>query len=97
MLSVVRVKTHRLPSGLMVLYTGHLEDVSPAARSLLEQLLQIQWEARICCSSGAGELRRHAFFAGFNWDALAAGELIAPLKPLTPVSTLADDQSASIA
>ena len=55
---------------------------SKAARDLVRQLLRVAPAARLGAGrGGAGEVRAHPWFAGFDWDGLTARTLPAPFVP----------------
>ncbi|KAI9009529.1 kinase-like domain-containing protein [Gaertneriomyces semiglobifer] len=56
------------------------EDVSPAAKDLLRQLLNRDPLKRLG-ANGADEIKRHAFFADLNWARLLARKYPPPFRP----------------
>lgn len=57
-------------------------EMSPAAQSFVDQLLNRDPVTRLGCKKGGKEeIKRHAFFAGLDWDKLAKRQLPPPFKP----------------
>lgn len=55
---------------------------SPALRDLIKQLLVRVPNRRLgCMQGGVAEVKQHAWFAGFDWDALAQKKMPAPYVP----------------
>ncbi|KAI9168588.1 hypothetical protein H9P43_007961 [Blastocladiella emersonii ATCC 22665] len=56
--------------------------LSPDARALLQALLNRDYKERLGSGPGDGdEIRAHAWFAGVDWDGLAAKRVEMPFKP----------------
>eukprot|EP00357_Protocruzia_adherens_P010829 CAMPEP_0115010342 /NCGR_PEP_ID=MMETSP0216-20121206/23254_1 /TAXON_ID=223996 /ORGANISM="Protocruzia adherens, Strain Boccale" /LENGTH=883 /DNA_ID=CAMNT_0002378529 /DNA_START=177 /DNA_END=2828 /DNA_ORIENTATION=+ len=64
--------------GGKIVYNNYCNDKS--AKILVEQLLSKQPELR-CGGDGSEALKRHKFFAGFNWDKLLNRDLKPPYVP----------------
>ncbi len=57
-----------------------------ALRSLVDRLLDPNPAFRLGSGrQGAGEIKSHPFFAGFDWGAFLARQLPAPFKPQVSV------------
>lgn len=57
-------------------------DISPAALSFIDQLLNRDPITRLGCSkTGMADIKKHAFFAGLDWTKLAARQIQPPFKP----------------
>lgn len=62
--------------------------VSPAARDLILRLLERKPARRLGMLAGrANDIKNHRWFAGFDWDALAARKMDPPRTPRTHDST----------
>ena len=57
-------------------------DMSPAAQSFVDQLLNRDPVTRLGCSkNGKADIKKHAFFSGLDWDKLAKRAIPPPFKP----------------
>lgn len=63
----------------------HLPLLWPAAQALQDLvkrlLVRVPGRRLGCTQGGVSEVKRHAWFAGFDWDALAARKMRAPFVP----------------
>lgn len=50
-------------------------------QEVVSALCTVDTSARLGCNGGASSLKSHAFWSGFNWDALEHGEMKAPIQP----------------
>jgi len=58
------------------------DEIDPELRSLITELCVKSKSERLGCKGGGiDELKQHAFFSGFDWAALAAGEMEAEFVP----------------
>lgn len=51
------------------------------SRRLCESLMRLDEGARMCCTRGVKELKKHSWFDGLNWEALEKGALEPPIQP----------------
>lgn len=56
---------------------GEPEDL----QGIVSSLCTVDMNARCGGKNGVDDLKAHPYFAGFNWDQLAAGDMEAPIKP----------------
>jgi len=56
-----------------------MSQLPPLAADLVRRLLAVKVSERLC---GLDELRKHAFFQGFDWDELSAKQMPPPMQPL---------------
>jgi len=53
--------------------------VSPMAKKMVEDLLEVAPSKRMCCVSGLGQMQRCEWYKGYDWAALAQLKVEAPL------------------
>ncbi len=56
------------------------KSISEQERSVLAQLLQVDYRERLCSRKNATELKRHAYFEGYPWDRAKRCEIKVPYQ-----------------
>jgi len=59
----------------------HNVNYSKEATSFIDALLQADMVGRLGWQKGGAEVKKHAFFSGFEWDRLEKGKITPPFSP----------------